>query len=61
MITATHRIITDSCRERPVEDVVSETVNSVRNAIIDALQGWPMGGGTRIHVKVEIEQYKGEI
>lgn len=61
MITATHRIVTDTCRERPVEDVVSETVNSVRNALIGALDGWPVGDGTRIHVKVEIEQYKGEL
>lgn len=55
MITATHRIITDECRKRPAEDVISETMQSVREALDGALGGWPVGGGTKIHVRVEIE------
>lgn len=53
-ITAKHRIITDQCRERGVEPIVQETVESLERAIRAALDGWPAGEGTEVHAKVVI-------
>lgn len=53
-ITAKHRIITDECRKRGEEPIVSETMESLENAIRAALDGWPEGQGTEIHAKVVI-------
>ncbi len=55
-IAAVHRIITDECRKRPLDDVVAETLDSLDRAIRQALEGWPAGAGTRIHAVVEIER-----
>ncbi len=55
-ITATHRIITDQCRERPIDDVFMETMASVEEGLRGALKGWPAGEGTEIHARVDIER-----
>lgn len=39
-----------------MDDVVMETLESTERAIRDALNGWPLGDGTLIHVRVDIEQ-----
>lgn len=56
MITATHRIITDQCRKRPIDDVFLETMASIEEGLRGALEGWPAGDGTQIHVRVDIER-----
>lgn len=56
MITAMHRIITDECRKQPDHTLFSLMYNELHQKLLDALQGYPAGEGTKIHIKVEIER-----
>lgn len=56
MIRARHRIITDGCRQRPIEDIIDDTITSIEKSVREALEGWPAGHNTKIHVRVDIER-----
>ncbi len=56
-LCATHRIISDDCREAKGDETVrAEVRESVNHAVARALDGWEKGKGAKIHVVVTVER-----
>lgn len=55
-LTAHHRAITDACRyECGDAGACDEAMYTATKAVREALEGWPRGKRTMIHIRVEIE------
>ena len=54
---AKHAIITDECRRNRTDDgAIKEAVERILREYHECAPHWPIGNGTKFHVKLEIEK-----
>lgn len=54
---AKHAIITDECRvNRTDEGAIKEALQRILDEYMACVGAWPLGEGTKFHVKLEIER-----
>ena len=57
MLVAKHAIITDECRKnRSDVGAIHEAVQRLVDEYMACVEHWPLGAGTKFHVKLEIER-----
>lgn len=56
-ICAKHAVITDECRtNRSDIGAITEAVQRIVDEFMECAPHWPLGNGTKFHVKLEIER-----
>ena len=54
---AKHAIITDECRKNRTDvGAINEAVQRIVDEYMVCVEHWPLGNGTKFHVKLEIER-----
>lgn len=58
-IIAKHAIITDTCRNNKGDvGAINEALERIRQEYDNLLQYWPIGKGTKFHIKLIVEYEK---
>ena len=57
MMIAKHAIITDECRRNRTDlGAIQEATQRILLEYMACIEHWPIGNGTKFHVKLEIER-----
>jgi hypothetical protein len=54
--TVFYRFVTDTCRERPKDDVLNEIINGLTTELSACLDGWEGRSGVVFHVRLSVER-----